>query len=80
MNAGKKIEHSHEFSKVDKFIWNWFQLNKKFLIDINKYFQRLKDALIIVRTQMEYSSKIFIIDNPPLAEFRQSSEIFFNVY
>ena len=38
MNAGKKIKNTDKFSKVDKFIWNWFQLNKTFLININKYF------------------------------------------
>ena len=34
MNTGKK--NTHQFSKVNKFISNWFQLNKTFLTDINK--------------------------------------------
>ena len=41
MNAGKKIKTNYKFSKVGKFIWNWFQLNKKFSINIKKYFLRL---------------------------------------
>ena len=40
MNAGEKIKNTYIFSKVDKFIWNWFQLNKTFLIDTKNYFQR----------------------------------------
>ena len=40
MNAGKKIKNTYKFSKVDKFIWNCFQLNKTLLIDINNYFQK----------------------------------------
>ena len=32
------MENSHKFSKVE-FIWNGFELNKTFLIYINKYFE-----------------------------------------
>ena len=56
---------------LHKFIWNLFQLNKTFLIDINKYFQRFKDALITVQIQMKNFSKIFIIDDQPLVKFCQ---------
>ena len=40
---GKKIKNTHEFSKVNKFIWNQFQMNKTFLIEINKYFKIIDD-------------------------------------
>ena len=36
-------------------------MSKTFLIDINKYFQRFKDAFIILRIQMENILKLFII-------------------
>ena len=36
---GKEIENIHKFTKVNEFIQNWFQLNKTFLIDVNKFFQ-----------------------------------------
>ena len=49
-------------------------------MDIEKYFQRFKDALIIVQIHMENISKIFIIDDQPLAEFCQSLNIFVHVY
>ena len=74
----KKIKNTHKFIRVDKFIWNWFQLNKIFLIDIHKYFQRFKDALIIVQIQMENVLKIFIIDDQPLAKFYRSLKIQLN--
>ena len=51
MNAEKKIKNTRKFSKVVKFILYWFHFNKIFLIDINKYFWRFKDALIIVQIQ-----------------------------
>ena len=49
MNVGEKIKYTHKFSNVDKIIWNWFQLDNTFLIDINIYFQRFKDSLIILQ-------------------------------
>ena len=30
MNAEKQIKNASEFSIVDKFIWNWFELNNIF--------------------------------------------------
>ena len=77
MNAGETKILMNSV-KLGKFIWNWFQLNKTFLIKINKYFQRFKDALIIMQIQMENISKI--IDDQLLAKFCRSLKIFFNVY
>ena len=65
----ERNKDTHKFSEVDKFVWNWFQLNKKFLLDINKCFQKFEDALIIVAIQIENISKIFLIDDQPLAKF-----------
>ena len=80
MNVGKKIINTHKFRKADKFIWNWFQFNKTSLIDINKYFQRFKDALIIQQIQMENVSKTFIIDDQSVTKFCWSLKIFVNFY
>ena len=76
----EKINNTHKFSKVDKLIFNLFQLNKTFLIGINKYFQRFKDGSIIVQIQMENILKIFIINDQPLAKFCRTLKIFVNVY
>ena len=75
MNAGEKNKNTYNFSKVDKFLWNWIQLNKTFLIDVNKYFQTFKDALIIVQIQMENTSETFIIDDQALAKSCRSENI-----
>ena len=74
---GKKIKNIHKLSKVDKFIWNWVQLNKTFLVDINKYCQKFKDTLIIVQIEVENVSKIFIVEDQSLAKFCRSLKIFF---
>ena len=74
MSPGKKIKNTNKFSRDYKFIWNWFQLNKTFLIEIDKYVQ-----LIIVQIQMKNISKIFIIDNKPLAKLLRFLKIFVNV-
>ena len=55
-------------------------MNNTFVIDFKKYFQTFEDALIIVQIQMENISKIFIIDDQPLAKFCRSLKIFVNVY
>ena len=57
----KKLEISIKSVKLKNLLQIGVQLNKAFLIDIKKYFQRFKDALIIVKIQIENISKIFII-------------------
>ena len=69
-------KNTHNFSKFEKFIWNWFQLKKTFSIDINKYFQWFENASIVVKIEMENLLKIFISDDQPLAKFVRFSKIF----
>ena len=65
----KKLEILINLVKLKNLLEIGFQLNKTFLKDIKKYFQRFEDALIIVQIQIENISKIFIIDDQPLAKY-----------
>ena len=56
INAGKKLKILESSVKLTNLYW--FQLKKTFLIAINKYFQTVKDALIILQIQVENISKI----------------------
>ena len=38
-------------------------------MDINKYFQTFRDVLIIMQIQMQNISKIYVIEDQPLAKF-----------
>ena len=69
MNAGKKITNTYKFSEVNKFIWNWFQLIKTFLIDIKKYFLRFKGDSIIAQN----ISRIFFIKDQLVAKLLKMS-------
>ena len=56
------------------------KLKKTITIDINKYFQKFKDVLIIVPIRMKNISKIFIIDDQHVATFFRLLKIFVDVY